>query len=897
MEDMLSRDIPDLHSYLRWKSIATFVHADRSTLDIGCNVGTMTLEVARRSSARVRGIDIDEQCLRLAEERIRRAGLENCTVEYGSATAIPFDDGTFDQILIADVLEHVIDDAKVIDECFRVLRPGGRLILNVPRPNYSRLFNPDWIRHIGHVRDGYELTDLERLLEGSFQIEAHDCNSRAAEELDDFYNKGHRQITEERLDALFAAEADESREAFGLTVVATRVEGAVRHSSPVKNSPAKDEAHAPSSLGRSGSSMRILHVAWGHPPNLGAGPIYYLHQLCLEERSNGVEAACFVAGNEQGDAHLAPSVSHRVYDGVSYHVVENRPAKYFDWEYPRREIDNDEIALLFEQTLSDWQPDVVHFHNLLSLSMSLIEAAKERGIPTVFSAHNYWTVCARDDLFAPNEVNCSGPGDGARCASCIGQPNQVGGYMYRARRSREILTNSIDVILAVSTRVKEILVSFGVPADRIVAQHIGSRAAEHNWKQAGERGRLTVPAHETVRFGFFGTMHVRKGAHVLLAAAAKLAARRTDFRLDVYGGGLQGGFKERLDLLLASSPVLRGVCELKGGYLQTQMPELLKEIDIAIIPPVWEDNGPQTVMETLGAGVPVIGSAIGGIPDFVADGRNGLLFRPGDTDDLARVMERVLDDRSLLATLRQGIQPPLTIPEHEQELRELYERLIEEQEKRKSNGVPSPDRLVRLGWKALDQGRIDDAAHLFQSAGERSPEFIDAKMGMAIVLQLREQPDEATVLLREILERMPAHPMANNELGAFLYQNGDAPAALTCFKNAVAGDPRYLPALKNLGDLSLATGDDVTAVSMYGQVLRIAPTDIDGLMGIGSITLKNGQWKTAAHNFERVLELSPDHPTAGQLLAAVREQMAPAPPRPRPGRTGVTRPERTGRAT
>lgn len=74
--------------------------------------------------------------------------------------------------------------------------------------------------------------------------------------------------------------------------------------------------------------------------------------------------------------------------------------------------------------------------------------------------------------------------------------------------------------------------------------------------------------------------------------------------------------------------------------------------------------------------VPVIGSRLGGIPEFVEHDVSGLLFTPGDAVDLHAQMQRLLDEPDLLARLRQGIRPVKTIEEHGRELEAIYEQLI-----------------------------------------------------------------------------------------------------------------------------------------------------------------------------------------------------------------------------
>ncbi|HLU39385.1 MAG TPA: glycosyltransferase, partial [Planctomycetota bacterium] len=87
-------------------------------------------------------------------------------------------------------------------------------------------------------------------------------------------------------------------------------------------------------------------------------------------------------------------------------------------------------------------------------------------------------------------------------------------------------------------------------------------------------------------------------------------------------------------------------------------PRLLALVDVVVVPSVWDDCAPLVVAEALAARAPVVGSRIGGIPDFVRDGENGLLFAPGDATDLARCLRAFADDPGLLGRLQRGIAPP-----------------------------------------------------------------------------------------------------------------------------------------------------------------------------------------------------------------------------------------------
>jgi SAM-dependent methyltransferase len=96
----------------------------------------------------------------------------------GDATALPFDDESFEAITMFDLLEHVPDDGKAIAEALRVLRPGGILLVSTPNEHwrfpYYRIMKPlcpseeEMFAAWGHVRRGYSLADLERLIPLAF---------------------------------------------------------------------------------------------------------------------------------------------------------------------------------------------------------------------------------------------------------------------------------------------------------------------------------------------------------------------------------------------------------------------------------------------------------------------------------------------------------------------------------------------------------------------------------------------------------------------------------------------------------------------------------------------------------------------------------------------------------
>jgi len=223
-----------------------------------------------------------------------------------------------------------------------------------------------------------------------------------------------------------------------------------------------------------------------------------------------------------------------------------------------------------------------------------------------------------------------------------------------------------DLVLAVSDAVREIFVRMGLRADSIQVCHIGTAIAD----QGSPPRRLPFPSAPTdpVRIAFLGLATTPKGLPFLLSSLAdlehELLAR---VHLRVFARGL-----ETCEAALARLEPQLGGLEVRNGYAYAEIPTLLQDVDLGIVPPLWWDNAPQVVFEMLAMGVPVLGAGIGGIPDFIRSGVNGILFEPGDRADLLEKLRSILANPEVLQKLARGILPLKTIPAHVDELEAFY---------------------------------------------------------------------------------------------------------------------------------------------------------------------------------------------------------------------------------
>lgn len=106
--------------------------AGRRVLDLGCGLGARTLAVARAGASEVVGIDTDLDKVLRARTQSKKEGVGGVSFAVQSGSELAFDRDRFDVVLLLDVVEHVADPRAMLDECSRVLRSGGRVLIGFP---------------------------------------------------------------------------------------------------------------------------------------------------------------------------------------------------------------------------------------------------------------------------------------------------------------------------------------------------------------------------------------------------------------------------------------------------------------------------------------------------------------------------------------------------------------------------------------------------------------------------------------------------------------------------------------------------------------------------------------------------------------------------------------------
>jgi 2-polyprenyl-3-methyl-5-hydroxy-6-metoxy-1,4-benzoquinol methylase len=152
----------DMHSHYRWHAVAPLIdYSAQRTLEVGGGDGRISFEVAAAGHTNPMVItEFDPKSVEEAEAIAAKGGFSQVTVSQEDLRHLGIDT-EFDQVLAIDVLEHIDDDVLAIRQIAEVLSPGGRLVVSVPTPRYPQVFGRRFHEHLGHVRDGYWLEDLE----------------------------------------------------------------------------------------------------------------------------------------------------------------------------------------------------------------------------------------------------------------------------------------------------------------------------------------------------------------------------------------------------------------------------------------------------------------------------------------------------------------------------------------------------------------------------------------------------------------------------------------------------------------------------------------------------------------------------------------------------------------
>jgi glycosyltransferase involved in cell wall biosynthesis len=220
----------------------------------------------------------------------------------------------------------------------------------------------------------------------------------------------------------------------------------------------------------------------------------------------------------------------------------------------------------------------------------------------------------------------------------------------------------VDLFLAPSRFLRERFIEFGIPAEKILYK-------DNGFDLARLRSVRRLPRYSRrIVFAYIGTLVEHKGVHVLVEAFNRLDPAQAELRIH---GELHvfPHYTARLQAL-ATHPAIT----FAGGFDNRQVGRILAEVDAVVVPSLWFENSPLTIHEAFLTGVPVIASRLGGMAEYVEHGRTGLLFNPGDVEDLRKQLEWAIEHPQAFTAMPSPQYA--SMDEHARELIALYQELL-----------------------------------------------------------------------------------------------------------------------------------------------------------------------------------------------------------------------------
>ena len=309
----------------------------------------------------------------------------------------------------------------------------------------------------------------------------------------------------------------------------------------------------------------------------------------------------------------------------------------------------------FRQLLKNHRPDVVHCHNTFPLiSPAIYWACEKEGVPVVQTLHNYRLLCLNSQFFRYNKQN-----DAEICEKCHKRAFKIPGIKYRCYRGsmagsavvasmlflHSVLgtwKNKVSAYIALTEFQKQKMSLGGLPEERIFVKPNFVRL---------ETGKVSVEYDipQSPYVLFVGRLSPEKGCAVLLQAwkyyLESFDFTQNEFRTELL---VVGDGPDKKSLEQWSEEHQLNQVRFTGKLPRDQVQALMKRAEFLILPSLWYEGFPMTIVEAFSCGTPVLASDLGGMKAIIEEGVNGRKCAAGDARELAERINTMFNSEELI---------------------------------------------------------------------------------------------------------------------------------------------------------------------------------------------------------------------------------------------------------
>lgn len=327
---------------------------------------------------------------------------------------------------------------------------------------------------------------------------------------------------------------------------------------------------------------------------------------------------------------------------------------------------NFDAARKLQKLIDTEKPDIAHLHNFAhQLSPSVIRVLKKNKIPAVQTLHDYKLICPNYRLFSRGQAcyKCRGQ-KFYNCAlrKCV-QDSYSRSFIgtLEAYLNNKILKlyDQIDLFIAPSQFMKDISVEFGIEDKKIITLRNPVHAPETEIAAKTENYLL-----------YFGRISREKGLDALIKA---MAVTEEKLKLVIVGDGPDAEYCQKLSQKLKVEHKI----EFKKSLYGQDLESVILKSKAVVMPSLWPENMPLSLLESMAAGKVVIASRTGGLTELIENEKNGFLFETGNHRELAKIIDKLGNcDLELIGSEARIKVSKLSYPHHLQKIMKIYELLL-----------------------------------------------------------------------------------------------------------------------------------------------------------------------------------------------------------------------------
>lgn len=290
--------------------------------------------------------------------------------------------------------------------------------------------------------------------------------------------------------------------------------------------------------------------------------------------------------------------------------------------------------------IEDFKPDIVHLNNFQrQLSASIVKAAKDKKIPIVFTAHDVQAICPAITMLDGNHKICEDCIRGKykccfkkKCIKGSTLKSLLGSIEGLYYRKHKIYSETIKHVITPSEFYRERFITDGLKESHITAVHNFINMEDYNLNIENDNFAL-----------YSGRLSKEKGVLNLIEAFSNLINENNSYKLFIAGDGPE---KEKIIEYIKEKKINNNI-KLLGYISQMDLKEYTRRCTFLVVPSIWYENCPYSILETQAIGKPIIGANIGGIPELVKDGENGFIYDSCDVKELKEKMKKMFNEKEL----------------------------------------------------------------------------------------------------------------------------------------------------------------------------------------------------------------------------------------------------------